>query len=1333
MTVTLEHLRPGASRRLPHPGSARFVPLRAGIRNVWEYDDQEFWFAGGRLLLRGQNTAGKSKALELLFPFVLDGDMRSERLDPFGSKSKTMYWNLIEFADRQSAIGYCWAEFGRRDDDGTEQYVTLIVGMRAVRSAGRKVDPWFVVTPARVGVDLDLAPGGYPLTADRLKEALPAPSRFATTARDHRLAVDQALFGLGPERYDALVHLLLQLRRPKLSEKLDMARLSLYLTDALPPLEHHRMEALAQAFARLDDDTAEIETLEASLHEVESFLDLYRAHAQVQMRLRADEVRSANSRFDKVTETERRQSAARDAADEELKRIERSRAELKRSIDKIDGALGGLDLSKVQALQQVEERAADAASHAGQLRDRADSDGSKAELATAAAHRAEATAATADSQRATLDAAAAGAADAAGLADLHELHRGQMVEQPDAARVALEGAAKRRDEALKQVRQAAGLARSAQDKVDAAVRAQDDANAELAGAEEVLDERSMAAERAAEQMLAEVAAWAAGLDVDTPVDYPELVVEQVSQGGQPSPAALFASAREELRQSRAGVLAATRQAERERGELVEQRRRVEAEADDAPSPIPGRPAGRPAGCAPLWACVDFAPDLPADRRGGLEAALEAAGLLDALVTPTGTILDASTYDTWLVPGGNPTPWLVPAVDGPLDHAAVTAALSALDGVSPDGSWEGRGLAGRWSKPEPEYIGAAARAAARRRRVVALTERITELGHRLETLAREDEGLAEREQTLTDQEQAFPSSSAVALRDALHDVEAARAEVDKRDERARQAMARRAEAEAAAATVLAALAEAEATAGCRAADVDDVLDALGSYRPKLVDLAAASRRALETRATAVEVTEKAAEAVSVATDSDAAATHSENAAAKVRSEADELRRTSGADVDAILDRKRDLTDERDAAHREHEDLGGERDLARDQLAQAKTLLENTEVARQEAEARRAEALQRLARVASTELGALAVGAVDPDRDLTQVTAGLTFARAAYERLKDLAIDQRALDSVTNRFHRGFSTLQSQLGAAYDPYLDQTDGIEVCSATLNGKPVGISELEVSLAEQVRRRRETLTDEERQLIERHLLTEVGSHLGDRVHAAWSLVKRMNDQLAAHPTRGGVSLRLTWAAAPDANPEALGLLRREVALLDAAERTTLAAFLQERVRIAREDAEGADVVERLAAALDYRRWHRFGITRLSTAGEQRLTTRTQSTGSGGEQAKLAHLPLFAATAAYYSSAAPTAPHLLMLDEAFAGIDDAQKADCMHMLVDLELDVVLTNFAEFGCYPEVPELAIYHLERTPGQLGVTALRFVWDGLAKREDDPYLDGLEPPAGDGLFA
>jgi hypothetical protein len=75
---------------LPEPTLERWTALRAGIQNVWEYDDRRFVFTRGRLLLRGQNEAGKTKALELLFPFLLDADLAPQRLDPFGTTARPM-------------------------------------------------------------------------------------------------------------------------------------------------------------------------------------------------------------------------------------------------------------------------------------------------------------------------------------------------------------------------------------------------------------------------------------------------------------------------------------------------------------------------------------------------------------------------------------------------------------------------------------------------------------------------------------------------------------------------------------------------------------------------------------------------------------------------------------------------------------------------------------------------------------------------------------------------------------------------------------------------------------------------------------------------------------------------------------------------------------------------------------------------------------------------------------------------------------------------------------------------------------------------------------------
>ena len=63
----------GPRRELPHATHERWQPLRSGVLNIFKYDEEEFWFDDGRLLLRGNNGAGKSRILALQLPFLLDG------------------------------------------------------------------------------------------------------------------------------------------------------------------------------------------------------------------------------------------------------------------------------------------------------------------------------------------------------------------------------------------------------------------------------------------------------------------------------------------------------------------------------------------------------------------------------------------------------------------------------------------------------------------------------------------------------------------------------------------------------------------------------------------------------------------------------------------------------------------------------------------------------------------------------------------------------------------------------------------------------------------------------------------------------------------------------------------------------------------------------------------------------------------------------------------------------------------------------------------------------------------------------------------------------------
>ncbi|MGH9056079.1 MAG: TIGR02680 family protein, partial [Acidimicrobiales bacterium] len=157
----------GAPPLRPAERFDRWVLHRAGIINVWQYDRTEIGFAGGRALLRGKNGAGKSKALEVLLPFLLDGDTRS--IDAAGRDRTSVYWLMTEGRDPGNHVGYVWLELRHSHHHGSERFLTLGAGLKAATST-RSHSSWFVQAEGvRVGVDLHLGPE---VSSERLREIL---------------------------------------------------------------------------------------------------------------------------------------------------------------------------------------------------------------------------------------------------------------------------------------------------------------------------------------------------------------------------------------------------------------------------------------------------------------------------------------------------------------------------------------------------------------------------------------------------------------------------------------------------------------------------------------------------------------------------------------------------------------------------------------------------------------------------------------------------------------------------------------------------------------------------------------------------------------------------------------------------------------------------------------------------------------------------------------------------------------------------------------------------------------------------------------------------------
>ena len=1351
---------PAPVRDLPRPARERFQPLRAGILNLWQYDDQELLFHDGRLLLRGENGSGKSKALELLLPFLLDADLSPHRLDPFASHARRMEWNLLEGDLYANRLGYVWLELGRLapgeagDAAQAEQYLTLGCGLRANR-ASRRVDAWYFLTSRRIGREVSLVGADrVPLGKEALRAALGGSvgdgGEIFDAGRDYRERLDALLYGLGAERYAALRELLLQLRRPHLSEKLDPAGLSGLLSDSLPPLDADLIQLISENYERLEHDQAELKRIEGAVRAVEGFLGVYAEYARGISRARAAEVRQADSRYHKTAGEAR-------AAAEEAARVEAGVAELDARSAAADGEIAALqgnlraleqsdamrqaaalsakkELATSLAAQAVREGADLSRDEAAEAARRGEREESEREAERSAGRRLRA------ASRADAAAGEVGldAANAAARAALDE-----AAEAPEApARATVEAAVRKRHGEVDEV---VGLLRqrdAARSEHEAAERRRQDADAQARAAAERTAAARARAEGERESLAAALAAWAAALVeiVLAPEEALRLeaaetaLAAEVESLARPRRDALIA-ARASLDRRAEGVAA-------ERAETAALRAEVAGAREVGPERARTRPAsreGRPG--APLYLLCDLAPGLDPAEAAGLEAALEAAGLLDAWISPQGRPLDRGTLDAALVPtplpgGRTLADALVPVPGYGVESEAIAAILRsvALPGadpaeaavrshqVDPAGGWRLGPLRGTWAKPVAEHLGAGAREATRARRLAELDERLARLDALLAEIGREREEIGARLDRLSFEASRAPSAAPLAE---------ARVRADAAEVEEARRLAELAEAEAAAAAARRRREEAERRLDRRAQELglaahvdslDEFRRRLGRYRAAFEELLSAAEAARATGRAAEAAAARLAQAAERAAEARARAEAGALRSRAAEAEYEALERTVGVEAREVVERHRQAQEELSARSAAREGLRRERQRAGERRAALEVTLRQLSAEQEERDRERGRSVFRLQRLgAAGLLGLFFAELPEGPPAAWTLTRSLELARALEAAIGDVDRAEEAATRRLNRLHARHVELTRELGAELEPSLaPEEDNLWVASIRHDHRNWEVRALLDLLRGEAAKRRELLLEDERAILRRFVLGEVGDHLRKLLRQAEDLVGQTNRLLAGAATASGLTLRLSWRPgeeSAEAVREAVRRLAMEPELLGDADRRALEAFFQGRIDAARQDAGAVPWREHLMQALDYRRWHEFRIQQREAGDKpwQDLTRRRHEASSGGEKAVALHLPLFAAAAAHYQSARPTAPRLILLDEAFAGIDEGMRGRIMALLVEFDLDFLITSHDEWGCYAELPGLSIYQLYRDPALRGILAVRFVWDGRRRAE------------------
>lgn len=257
----------------------RYKISRIGLLNFWLYDEEEYDFSDGKLLLRGSNGSGKSVTMQSFIPLILDGNKMPSRLDPFGSKDKRIEDYLLGGVDteqKDEATGYLYMEMYH---EAKQKYVTIGMGLHARK--GRPTDFWgFALQDGRrIGLDMFLyhnKGGKVPLTKNELRSSLGVENILVESAKEYKKMVNKLIFGFpNLDTYDEFINVLLQLRSPKLSKEYKPTKLMEILNGVLQPLTEDDLRPLSEAIEEMDKTKEKIEKLENDVKQISYLLKTY--------------------------------------------------------------------------------------------------------------------------------------------------------------------------------------------------------------------------------------------------------------------------------------------------------------------------------------------------------------------------------------------------------------------------------------------------------------------------------------------------------------------------------------------------------------------------------------------------------------------------------------------------------------------------------------------------------------------------------------------------------------------------------------------------------------------------------------------------------------------------------------------------------------------------------------------------------------------------------------------------------------------------------------------------------------------------------------------------
>ena len=1362
----------------------RWRMSRAGLLNFWHYDEEVFELEEGRLILRGANGSGKSVTMQSFLPLVLDGDKRSHRLDPFGSRDRRIEYYLLGEADsgKTDVTGYLWMEFAHETKGLTK---TIGIGLRARRGANQ-VQFWgFLLDDGRrIGKDFWLYDRKEwfehqvrtPYGRQDLEKAIGSGGQVVQDQSSYRDMVNKQVFGFADtEAFSDLLHLMIQLRSPKLSKDFKPSAIYEILHGALPPLQDDDLRPLSEVLEDMDQIADRLDELRLHKREMEKLQGaydrynkrtLYDLSVQVLERnAEYCEMRRRTSEYEaKLAEAETLKEAAAVKISELDAAMQEAAAELE--------ILGNHEaIGKQRELESAVTALEETGKHLKLAEDRIEKHRSKLSAIQRDLGDLETKQLLYDSEQ---DEAMGQLEQLSGVIEFAE----HSVYQRNWNRNGLDNEDRKepwkRDlrlhrERLEKAATKAREEREAAGQVEQLEIALGEARKERDGREREKGECERALEASKEELKEAILRWRGTLqELPFEDDVLRSVFEAVTAFGPDARSAqsirepvgsALGTAKEQLGSAKLRL-------QHEKNELVKKRDHLREEKrmwEESREPEPERSVARmkrrsayPTGSgAPLYAVCDFQEHIGEEQRARIEEALERSGLLDAWIAPDGRIgaVHEGQEEMWIVPQPHEIGYTLadvlrpaPSVESRLREETIDAILRTflwvdegdVDGydalgavLSGSGLFRLGPLAGAAAaKDRAQYIGKETRKRTRMLEIARLQQEIEQLAEEIAEVDNALAAIAERESLLLREAAAFPScddleSALKRLLEATYRLDAARGQEERTSERFKVRSSEWRELQRQLHELTA-----DWTRLKREKELLEAVSMTKDYETSIGDLFSAWSRSRDAASRIERLREDEASERETLEHDEGLIEELEESKRRLRSQIEALRRLM--DELGLADISRRIEELRTKGR----ELQGEKKNAVGELDKAKELAFQAGARLQNYQEREAELEGYLESAVSQWERDLRRNFVEEWKDLVPERGNREGSVRLSARIKqsyDAQFASKHADSLKNSLLEQFNTVRSILTEyVLEMEIEEDTGrIIIQSKRDRSNPLPPFALVEELTREEAHQSALLSEKDRELYEEIILRSVGKAIRQRIHRAESWVKQMNRLMEDRNTSSGLRLKLDWepkAAQHELQMDTISLvelLKRDSHRLRDDEIDAMINHFRYQIGYAKQTAqtEKESLRKHLYEVLDYRNWFQFELKykKGEQAGYRPLTDSRFNVLSGGEKAMAMYIPLFAAAWSRYSDARADAPRLISLDEAFAGVDEENMKDMFGLLSEMGFDYMMTSQVLWGCYDTVPKLAIYEIHRPKDADFVTTFHYRWNGRYKElvvsEDD----------------